>query len=253
MTAPRFFVTESAIDRAAGMVRIEDSVQVHQIRKVLRLTTGDSLLVLDGGGSIYSCEIAGAARGEILARIRSRAEASGEPPVSIEVAMPLIRGERFDWALQKLTELGASVVVPVKSSRSVVRSAGSGRMARWAAILREAAEQCERAAIPRIVEPCSIEDFVRGRAGQPRLKYVCAERRLSPELWRLLEADRAMPPPPVSVVIGPEGGLAPGELDEAVAAGFQPVSLGRRILRSETAALYAVSLIVTALAGPDGP
>jgi 16S rRNA (uracil1498-N3)-methyltransferase len=249
----RFFLPAEAIDTKAATVSLTDAALVNQLRAVLRLKAGEEILVLDGQGNLYRCLLRtltkSAGRAEIIAVER----AGGDPCVEVTVALPLLKGDRFDWAIQKLTELGAARVVPLISDRTVVKQKSAPRLARWQAIAREAAEQCERATIPQIVVPSALSEFVTGSGtsnGPPAdIAFICAERRAAPLLKTLLHNHRIEFGQPLRVraLIGPEGGFSEREVESAVAAGFVPVSLGERILRSETAALYALAVVVSEL------
>lgn len=263
MRPQRFFLTPESINKENASVRITDLQTLSQIKTVLRLRQGDPIVVLDGSGCLYECVLANTNAREIEANIVNSSPAGGDPPVSVRAALPMLRGGRFEWALQKLTELGVAAVTPIVSSRSVVkqarRTAGekqadneemSGKLPRWQSIVREAAEQCERATVPVVTQPVSFLDLVRqleserksGAAGM-----ICAERSAAPllrEYLHSLTADQ-ISRQYISVIVGPEGGFAEEEIEHAVACGIAPVSLGPRILRSETAAIFALAQIIS--------
>jgi len=255
MAAPRFFLPSSSIDPRLGRVAISDRELVRQMRKVLRASPGDPLSVLDGQGRLYRCVLTRLDALAAEARITAEEEAKGDPEQPVAMALPLLKGGRFEWALQKLTELGVSRVVPILAERSVVRiDAGKegAKLRRWQAIMKEAAEQCERATIPPIVEPLSLRTAIQSglfsrlpdKAGKGLgLRLLCAERRDAPLMRELIDSSPAGAPPPgsISVIVGPEGGLADDEVTLACQQGWQPVSLGPRILRAETAAVCAIA------------
>lgn len=229
---------------------------VSQIRNVLRLKRGDQIIILDGEGGMFRCLLEKPTATHVEARIIDAHPAIGDPCVAVTVALPPLKGGRFEWALQKLTELGVYRVVPIATSRSVVKprseskAADTSKLTRWQAIMREAAEQCERASIPEMRPPMSLSTFLNSELWAPEsgqhAAIVCAERSEAP-LFRNVLAQLCQAEPPtksISVVIGPEGGLTKDELERASATGGEVVSLGRRILRSETAAIYALVQII---------
>lgn len=273
MRSHRFFLTAESIDKELGNVRISERSLVSQIKTVLRLKRGDEIVVLDGQGGLFRCVLDGLAESEIQARIIAAGSANGDPSVFVKVALPLLKGGRFEWALQKLTELGAGLMMPVISKRSVVKSGSKAesksrshrtdelepnKLSRWQAIVREAAEQCERATVPVVAEPVSFDQLIRQAitspaAGEARL--ICAERMEAPLLGELLHRLKGgkSTPQNISVVVGPEGGFAPEEIELALKCGVHPVSLGPRILRSETAAILAVAQVIFVLGDLQAP
>ncbi|HEY9869354.1 MAG TPA: RsmE family RNA methyltransferase [Candidatus Obscuribacterales bacterium] len=249
----RFFLPREAIDTEAATVSLTDAALVNQLRAVLRLKAGEEILVLDGQGNLYRCLLRTLTKSVGQAEIIAVEKACGDPCVDVTVALPLLKGDRFDWAIQKLTELGAARVVPVISDRTVVKKTSAIKLARWQAIAREAAEQCERATIPQVVVPSALSELVTGSGASQTppadISFICAERRGAPLLKTMLHNYRIEfgRPQRVRVLVGPEGGFSDREVESASAAGFVPVSLGERILRSETAALLALAVIVCAL------
>jgi 16S rRNA (uracil1498-N3)-methyltransferase len=247
---PRFFINLESIDIAEGVVTLSQRALIAQIKNVLRLRAGDFIDVLDGHGRIYHCRLDHMSANKKQAtqiwsaRIESAASASGEPPILIEIALPILRSNRYEWALEKLTELGASSVVPIVVEHSVTRE---GKLERWQAIVREAAEQCERALVPRVLPPIALQDYLKElpAAGQKQVNLICAERSNAQALPVVLCNQMHEAPHKISVIVGAEGGFTEEEIQLAENAGAKPVSLGSRILRSETAAIYALSLIIS--------
>jgi len=258
MQIPRFFLPADFIDMQSRVVTISDAAICNQLANVLRMRGGEQLDILDGRGSIYHCILnkTQGNRGRCTAAIDSQEQATGEPRIKLAVAMPLLRSGRFEWAIEKLTELGANEIVVIETKRSVVQvseksSSASGReqkLKRWHAIAREAAEQCERGLIPEVVWPVSLERFLEEGSSQYGRLLICAERSGAQPLSALLansEVDLAEAS--LAVLVGPAGGFTENEFEQAEKAGAQPVTLGKRILRSETAAVYAASLITGCL------
>ncbi len=247
---PRFFLPQDSIDLAESLITFSRRESIAQITSVLRLRAGDLVDVLDGQGNIYRCRLEPMHFGKrralesLQAKIESAARASGEPSVWIEIAMPILRTSRYEWALEKLTELGASSIVPLTVEHSLARD---GKLERWQTIVREAAEQCERALVPRVLPPMDLENYLQliPNTGQRYASFICAERSRAQPLPVVLCNRIGEAPHKISVIVGAEGGFTEQEFKIAENAGAVPVSLGRRILRSETAAIYALSLVVS--------
>jgi len=238
----------------AKRARILDFQQIKQISNVLRQSVGSQVILLDGKGLVLRCSISQIAKKEILLDILDELPAIAEPSVQVTVAMPLLRGGRFDWALQKLTELGVFAIQPVICERSVVKDKNE-KTDRWRSIAREAAEQCERSRVPEIGSPIGFADLVAPSAvNQWSMKVICAERSktilLSHALLNLQKCknDERISdawPMNILVIVGPEGGFTDEEIANADRMGVQLVSLGPRILRSETASVYALAQVMT--------
>jgi len=239
-----------------------------QLYTVLRLRAGTRVLLLDGDGGEVLAELVRveAARfeaGGVEARILERRLARGEPRLHLTLYAALLKGQHLEWVLQKGTELGVSAFVPIFTNRTVVRGAtarGDTSVAfkkrdRWERILREAAEQCRRARVPQLHDPLSFADACRDAASSHDLSFL-------PTMLEggrsLAEAARVAPPARAALLIGPEGGFDEGEVRLALDCGIEPVSLGPRTLRAETAALAAATILLdrwgemgVLRAGPD--
>lgn len=264
MHIPRFFLTQSALDFEPGRtVSIDDTAIVNQVRNVLRMQVGNQIVLLDGHGSLYECTISAMPPKQIECTIEEKKKAPGEPPVDVTIALALIKGERFEWALQKLCEVGVRTIVPIITARTVVKIDTTGdakganaKLTRWQAILKEAAEQCERATIPHIVLPKKLNEFINDstRGGIANSTFICAERLQVASLKDIFldyacerKDRRATAEGAITLVVGPEGGFTDDEIALAQDAGAMPVSLGPRILRAETAAVYAVAQVIWCL------
>jgi len=260
MSAPRFFIPKEAVSSDALCVRYEDESLAKQLKKVLRLRKGDYLDFLDGTGNLYHCSLTGLEGRCVEASILKIDQGDNHSRKMIVALSPLKSG-RFEWAIEKLTELNAAEIVPIILERSVVRANGgttesgtesaTNKMTRWRSVAREAAEQCERLTLPHLVAPLPFESFLkRERELRPHgLRLICAERRDAPSIAESLcnlgatsaEDDRTL-----TIAIGAEGGFTASEIEEAELAGFKSVSLGKLILRAETAAIYALSIVASA-------
>lgn len=218
---------------------VEGSAANH-ITRVLRLRSGDALTVFDGTGGEFDAKIEEFRKDSVLVAVEEHRTLDRESPLPLTLAQGISRGERMDWIIQKATELGASRIVPVFTKRSVVRldeRQAERKLQHWRAIAIAACEQCGRNRIPELPAPVDVFDLLAtpDTPGHTRLL-------LSPtgdlRIDDLKDVGKG-----VTVLIGPEGGLEDVEHDTAINAGFQPVRLGPRILRTETAAIAALTII----------
>jgi 16S rRNA (uracil1498-N3)-methyltransferase len=238
----RFFIPPERI-REDGVV-LDDAV-AHQIRNVLRMRPGDPILVLDNSGWAWEVEIVELTPGRVVGKVVRRMLAQGEPRTKITLYQGVLRGRRFEFALQKGTELGIVEFVPLISDRAVVADLGDvdKRHIRWQRILREAAEQSRRGRLPSLESamlfPRACERAQR-RGGLALIPWE-GERSLS---LRSVLTEQERRPFVISLFVGPEGGFAEGEVKLAQRYGIQPITLGLRVLRSETAGLVAATAIL---------
>ncbi len=209
------------------------------VTRVLRLRVGEALTLFNGSGGEYAGSIEQSQGGRVAVAIGAQRAIERESPLALILAQGVSRGERMDLVVQKATELGVSGLVPVLTERSVVRltaQQAERRLNHWRAIAVAACEQSGRNRLPAIAAPVPLTDFLRSRTdGMTRLL-------LSPGASATL-ADLPRPLSAVTVLIGPEGGLAEAEQEAAVAAGFKPLRLGPRVLRTETAAIAALTAL----------
>jgi 16S rRNA (uracil1498-N3)-methyltransferase len=258
MTTPRFFLPKSSIDLKAGIVEISKPDLINQMRKVLRLKPNDPVVILDGEGSVYQCGLIELSQRHARAKILESNEFDPHIRPRVTVFQSLLRGGRFDWVVQKLTELGVSCIVPLICEHGVAKYSGN-KLEHWQEIAREAAEQCERTSIPQVVEPKSMQEVKESclttGSSASTMKLLCLERssgNANSLAQTLLSVSATkMPPDQIDLMIGPEGGFTEAEIANAQQAGFIPVSLGERILRSETAAIAAMAVLI-ALSEIDG-
>jgi 16S rRNA (uracil1498-N3)-methyltransferase len=231
----RFFVAPESF--SGDSVQVADADLARQISRVLRLGPGDRVLLLDGAGDACEVELTAISRDQVAGRVLTR-QAAVEPAVDLTAYVALLRPERFEWVLQKGTELGVSRFVPVQFARSL--SADGRKDERWQRIIREAAEQACRGRLPALSAPQRFADACAAAAAAD-LPLILWEGT-APHLRDALR--RAGPAPAtVAILSGPEGGVAEEELTAAIERGMMPVSLGPRILRAETAPIAAVAAI----------
>lgn len=246
---PRFFVTTDAIDAENGVITVTGD-DAHHIARSLRMAEGESVTVCDGEGKDYTCELVRIRDDASQCRILDVCRSVSEPPYRVTLYQALVKGERMDVAVQKSVEFGVCSVVPFESSRCIVKSrdgAGANKLTRLRRIAAEAAKQSGRGIIPAVAEPQPFPEMLRAAAGAD-LPLFCYEDEHTRMLGTLLKefaaknggAERL---PTVSLVIGPEGGFSPAEAEAAAAAGLIPVSLGHRILRTESAAPFVLAAL----------
>lgn len=208
----------------------------HQIHAVLRMTPGTQVLVLDNAGQAYQVTLTAVSRRQVIGQITSRSAAAGEPATHLTLYQAVLKAEHFEWVLQKGTELGVSRFVPIITARTVVTAVRPSKAARWQRILTEAAEQSRRGRIPELAAPMPLAKALATCTADVIL--MPWEGATGPSIAAALVGR----PRSVALFIGPEGGLAAEEIGGRATA----VSLGPRILRAETAAIVAVTLVMQA-------
>lgn len=228
----RFFIDADQV--RADEVEFADD-QAHQIRHVLRLKAGDQVRVFDGlSPRDLIVELIDSTRGQVVGEQPQAAE----PATRLIVYPALLQRDKFETVLQKLTEVGVAAITPVISKRGLVREPpDEKRVSRWRSILREAAEQSGRGVVPPLLAALPFEEAVSKAEGT---RIVAYERERQRQLWDLLVAR----PAAVSLFVGPEGGFAAEEAECANKAGAALVTLGERVLRSETASPILAALVL---------
>ena len=237
----RFFVSpETLKDDSAEL----DRELSHRLRHVMRLRRGDHIILVDGRGGEYEAELEDVSGPTVRAAIVSRREGLPEPAVRVVLYQSIIKGDRFDWVLEKGTEIGVAGFVPLLSGRSVVRPrpGRSERRERWLRIITEAAEQCGRSYLPELAPAMWLDEALESAEGLCLLPWEGEEKAT---LRRVLRSSLAREKTrTVSIFVGPEGGFARQEVDRAVDLGARIVSLGPRTLRSETAGIVAAAAVL---------
>jgi 16S rRNA (uracil1498-N3)-methyltransferase len=244
MTRRRFYAPPSAFSAEFDSVNLA-SDEARHLRDVLRLKPGDEVYVFDGRGKEFECRIEESRRDSAKLKVVSEVEpARPESPLTLTLAVALLKGEKFDLVVQKATELGVSRVVPVITRHADIRlrdeSDAVKRVARWQRIALEAAKQSGRAVVPEVDSPVALESLIQTTAaGGSRLLFSEREGR------SLTEAAKDLPEKVswMTVLVGSEGGWADEELAVARDAGWIIVTLGGRTLRAETAAITVVALV----------
>lgn len=210
----------------------------HYLKRVLRLSKGDPIRLFNGDGRDYAGEICEIQRQGVLVKLTGSRNPGNESPLKITLVQAISRGERMDYCLQKATELGVYCIQPVTTRRVEVRmdeKKQGKRLAHWQGVVISACEQSGRAVVPEVKTPLSLAAWMAGTDESPRLVLdPAADTKLSSFS---IEGDT------VSILVGPEGGLTDEEIEQASAMGFLAVSLGPRVLRTETAGPVAIALL----------
>lgn len=233
-----------------------DGAQAHYLFSVLRCKHGDELTIFDGKGNCVLTVIERADKREVIAEVLRHFPCDFESPVHIILVQGLLKGEKMDWVIQKTTELGVREIVPVITERSQVRE--TRKAARWRKIAEEASRQSGRSVVPEVHEPLEFKEFLRrsefNRPGDAETRG-CGDAKgfifwedggvSFNEAVKKISVSPGHPftVSPIHLLIGPEGGFTHDEVALAEEKSFQVVSLGKRILRAETAAISAVALV----------
>lgn len=240
---PRFFVSPAAMAGDTVMIEGEDC---RHIALSLRMAVGDTVTLSDGQGQEALCRLTAITPTHVEAAVLSRGAGQGELPIEVYLYQGNPKGDKLELIVQKAVELGACAVIPFESSRCVARikaERAEKQTARMQRIANEAAGQCGRARLLQVLPPLSYADALRDAAARCDATLLCYEDEktttLRAALGRLREAQCRR----IGLFVGSEGGFSPEEAAAAQAQGAVSVSLGRRILRCETAPLYALSCI----------
>jgi 16S rRNA (uracil1498-N3)-methyltransferase len=239
----RFFVDKKNI--SGKQVIITDS-RVHQIRDVLRMKTGDDIIVLDNTGFEYQVRLTEILPDKVIGEIMHKKQSEAEPKTQISLFQSLLAREKFELVLQKCTEVGVKSFVPIVTERSIVRSPekiNDKKLARFESIITEAAEQSARGKIPTLASPVKFSQAVSELNDFDICLVGSTKKGCSVTLKRILQkAEAALVK--VALFIGPEGGFSEKEYEIFNSRGVLTFSLGKRILRTETAAIIASAVIL---------
>jgi 16S rRNA (uracil1498-N3)-methyltransferase len=214
--------------------------EAHHLTRVLRLAKGARVFVFDGAGNEYACEVTGVSKSSVDLIVISQLQDEVESRLHLTLGQALIKGDKFDLVVQKATELGVTRIVPLLTDHSDIRKAEErieNRLHRWRRIALEAVKQCGRRRLVEITEPVSFAAFCRTEAAGNKL--ILSERRgrtLREAAAQMTSVDQ------LSLCVAAEGGWSEQELQMAESHRAIPVHLGARILRTETAAIAAVTL-----------
>lgn len=235
-----FFADQERIGR--GEISLVGG-DVNHVRNVLRMKPGERVTVSDGSGGEYLCEVRQVGSGEVILDILEERGEGAELPARIYLFQGLAKGDKMEWIIQKAVELGVHQVIPVAAARSVVKldeKKEQDRVRRWNGIAKSAAKQSGRSIIPLVAGVLPFAEALE-RAGGFDVKFIPYECARGMEETRR-QLGRIRPGMDVGIFIGPEGGFEEQEISMARSRGVEPVSLGRRILRTETAGLMILSV-----------
>lgn len=247
----RFFIAPALLAHPATpgnpLITLPDRI-AHQVRDVLRLGTGDQLVLLDNSGDEILVSITKSNRAGVEVQVLDRQAGKSESPVRIILCQGLLKSARFEWVLEKGTELGVAVFAPLLCRRSMagLEDTGASKQQRWQRIIQEAAEQCGRSRLPELLPAHPLIHTLREIPPGALALMPWEEEHAHPLREALAPALNPGNPLPMTVVlfIGPEGGLLAEEVTLARRYGVKVVTLGQRILRAETAALATVANVM---------
>ena len=241
---PRFFHPEEIV---TGQILELSAGNNHHATRVLRLKNGDTITLFNGNGGEFSAHIVNINKSSTTALIDAYHDIERESPLHIELAQAICVNEKMDWIIQKAVELGVTCIQPVTTTRTIVHLSGERsqrRLQHWQKIIISACEQCGRNHLPQALPLVSLEAWLSKKKAM----------RPSGELWFMLsttakESLRDVPKPPalanLSLVIGPEGGFTQEEEMAILHTDFIPLRLGKRILRTESAAIASIAALQT--------
>ena len=239
---PRFFVQPEQVD---GDVITITGGDVNHIKNVLRMSSGDELSISDGCGRDYFCRIQSINRESVILHIENSWDSYVELDTKLYLFQGLPKGDKMELILQKAVELGVYEVVPVVTARTIVKlddKKEAKKLARWQQISESAAKQSGRAIIPKVQPPMAFKEAL-AYAGALDCNLIPYERAKGMEAARA--AIHGMhDKKSIGIFIGPEGGFEESEVEAAKAFGVTPITLGRRILRTETAGLAVLSILM---------
>ena len=269
MSNLRFYNPEHL--QIGATVKLSDNAAVHATR-VLRLEISDEIMLFNGDGNDYTCAITSIKKNEVLTIVKSFVKITNESPLNITLLQGISSGDRMDYTIQKAVELGVTAIVPIITTRSVVKLSAERaekRLAHWQGVVHAACEQSGRAFVPTVAAPLTLSAWLATTPspimGEPAFSFPTSVGAKAPNAgvkgWgegktsptRILLnpigatrlAELKKPSDNIELLIGAEGGLSQAEIDTALSQGFQSVVLGARILRTETAALVAVAAMQT--------
>lgn len=218
--------------------------QRHYLCNVLRLEINSEFIALDRQGGWWLAQLANnLERADIIAKLENHSEL----PVSIPIGIAMPKGNNMESVVRQVTELGARQIAPLFSDRTVIKAGtdiGRQKLDRWQRIAEEAAELSLRSHVPEIMPPLSFEHWLTQiTANQERAKYICVTHSDVPHLWKALSKNYGEAFSQIAIATGCEGGWTEREETKAIAAGFEPVSLGDRVLSAVTAPVVALSIV----------
>ena len=250
MSNLRFYNPENL--KIGASVRLSDNAAAHATR-VLRLEISDCIVLFNGDGNDYTCAITSIKKSEVLAIVKAFVKITNESPLNITLLQGISSGDRMDYTIQKAVELGVTAIVPITTSRSLVKltsERAEKRLAHWQSVVHSACEQSGRAFVPQVAQPIALAQWL-ATTPSPFTGEGWGEGKTSPTrillnpIGAIRLAELPKPTGNIELLIGAEGGLSQAEIDTTLSQGFKSVILGGRILRTETAALVAIAAMQT--------
>ena len=232
-----FYISKEDINGKIATIKGEEALH---ISRVLRMKKGDRVTLCDGEGLFYEASLCAFSEKSVEAEILSMRIAETEPHVKVTVFQGVPKNPKLETIVQKLTEIGAVRIVPVDTSRAVAKLDKSAKVERLRKIAREAAKQSRRAIVPIVSEALGFKEALK-EALLADLTIICYEEEKEVSLKKALEGKK---PQSVSIIIGPEGGFSQEEVESAESMGAVSVTLGKRILRTETAPLVVCGAVL---------
>ncbi len=234
-------------------VIISDHNELQHLAKVLRIQVGELLVISDQQGKDFLLEVQQVDKRAIHAKIIKNFPTNTESSIKIYLLQGLAKGEKMDWIIQKAVELGAAEIFPLQLERCIIKldkNKEEAKQARWQKIAAEAAAQSQRSYIPKVLKPQLLEQAL---LAMPKVKWLVAyEEETNQDLASCLQELKSVKINELGIIIGPEGGLTLAEVKLVEAYGGKRISLGKRILRTETAAIAALSILQFALGDIGG-
>lgn len=239
----RFYISEEQIHENEIVITGSD---VNHIKNVLRLEPGDWMVACNGMGKDYVCRVLELSKDEVRVTIEKTQETGTELSTKITLFQGLPKKDKMEFIIQKTVELGVYEIVPVQMKRSVVKLTDAKKLLkkqeRWQMIAEAAAKQCDRGIIPKVHMPVSMEEAIDMAR---KLDYNMIPYELQDGIDKSREIVKdACSRESVGIFIGPEGGFEPVEVEKAIACGVEPITLGKRILRTETAGMALLSILM---------
>lgn len=234
MRIPRIYTAQALLSNTELEL---DEQASHHVSKVLRMQAGRELVLFNGRGGEYTATIVDAGKKSVRVAISAFADSERESPLSIHLGIGVSRGERMDWVLQKATELGVTKITPLFTERTEVKLTGprlDKKQQHWQQILISACEQCQRNTLPELATAERFDLWL--PSVNESARFVLHHRTD-------ISLGNTAKPESVALVIGPEGGLSADEIRRAEQHQFQPLALGPRVLRTETAPIAAISVL----------
>jgi 16S rRNA (uracil1498-N3)-methyltransferase len=249
--AHRFYLPP---DQCRGRALQLTGGEAHHALRVLRVRSGERVTVLDGAGHEFLCEVAGAEDDQVGLKILEK-HSQRAPPWELTLLQALPKGKLIESIIQKAAELGAVRIVPLLSERVVVHldaTEGARKAEKWQAVAVEAIKQCGAAWLPRVELPVTPKEFLARDEGfeLSLIGSLQPDARHPREYLQAFQRQHGRNPKSIGVWVGPEGDFTPGELQASQASGVKPITLGRLVLRADTAAMYCLSVLNYELNAP---